>query len=151
MYRYMPSTSSCSILFQYAVFVCHIVYTLFTAAFNLTNAQCWYFRIKKNQQLSSFMLPSYPLRPCVDSHRILLLINISNARRAFYIWKVAVLDSQVWRRTRRTCAGGFFWSVYLEPSSLRATATEQPSLCVKAQLRWKCSTVWDKLPAFHWV
>lgn len=92
-----------------------------------------------------------PLCPqqCVglDSYRILLLVNICNARRALYMlrllfWLLGWRMTNSVSGTRWTCAGGFL-ILYLEPRSLEATETEQPCLCVQTQLRWKCSTVLD--------
>ena len=81
-----------------------------------------------------------------NSRRILLLVNTSNAIGASRIRK-GCRSGRPRRtrrtRTRRTCAGGFFWSVYLEPASLRAAEAEQLSQCAEARPKWKCSTVRD--------
>lgn len=44
-------------------------------------------------RINSYHLFLYPLH--VNLHRILLLVNISNARRAFHILKATVLDSWI--------------------------------------------------------
>lgn len=93
-------------------------------------------------KISSNHLFFYPLH--VNSHSVLLPLSTINAIRGFCILKAAVLESLLGAGQGELVLEAFLnCSLYLELSCLWVSEAEQPSLCVEARLRWKCSTVWD--------
>lgn len=122
----IPSTSSYTI----TVSVC-CVFVSYCFCF----VYCWQTIDPHHKKSAVGIIYSSIQRLYVNSHRILLLINISNARRAFYILKGCSSGVSGWKRTRRTCAGGFFELYIWSPAASELQEAEQPSLCVEAQLR----------------
>ena len=96
----MSKNTCCHVLFYLCVtqrpnFLGNLFFFFFNfVECHFTNAQYPYVTVLHNIYRSHLFLSPHQ-RLHIISHRILLLVNISNARRAFSVLKDAVLDSRV--------------------------------------------------------